>query len=103
MVSLSFHTASSLPLDFVDLLQSLYNAMWNGLFTLAALFVSTSFLQQNGVKGQYLLGLGESHDHLTDESRLTFHRRWRRDWACRRDEPHGMYRPLSPPFSPNPS
>ena len=82
MVSLSFHTSSSLPLDFVDLLQSLYNAMWTGLLTLAALFVSTSFVQQNGVKGQYLLGLGESYDHLTDESELTFDRHWGRNWPC---------------------
>lgn len=87
MPLLSFHTASSLPLDFVDLLQSLYNAMWNGLLTLAAFFVSTSFLQQNGVQsvaGQYLLGLGESESYITKECKLTVAERHRGHHRVRR-------------------
>lgn len=62
----SFHTSSSLPLDFIDLLRSLFRAMWNGILSLAAFFVSTSLLQTNSgygggmqmAAGQYLLGLG---------------------------------------------
>lgn len=67
---LSYHTSSSLPLDFVDLLRSFFRTMWNGLLSLAtAFFVSTSLLQtKTGYGGgmqmvagqgqQYLLGLG---------------------------------------------
>ncbi|RXW20727.1 hypothetical protein EST38_g5124 [Candolleomyces aberdarensis] len=65
---LSFHTSSSLPLDFVDLLRSFFRTMWNGILTLAtAFFVSTSLLQTKtgygggmqmvAGQGQYLLGL----------------------------------------------
>ncbi|TEB38006.1 Neutral/alkaline nonlysosomal ceramidase [Coprinellus micaceus] len=59
MVSLSFHTSSSVPLDFVDLLQSLYNAMWNGAPHFGGVVrLNVVSCSQNGVKGQYLLGLG---------------------------------------------
>lgn len=61
MSSLSFHGGSSLPSNFVDLLRSLFHAMWNGLLSITAFLVSASIFQQNGVQlvaGQYLLGLG---------------------------------------------
>jgi hypothetical protein len=61
MLALSFHSASSLPWDFVDLLQAVFRTMWSGLLTLTTLLASSSLFQQNavpGVSAQYLLGLG---------------------------------------------
>lgn len=82
---LTTRCALRLPLDFVDLLRS----MWNGLLTVAAFFVSASVFQQNGpqlVAGQYLLGLGTCSSAVVSIlGLLTTSRRWRCDWVRSHD------------------